>query len=810
MKQFNNKKQSKYMIRLGMMLGVSTLFSISALALNTFNVNYTTDVNAVNLTTGSDGSGHISLRGALQAAENLGGTSIINVPAGTYHLTKGYIEFGDISDNITIIGTSSATTIIDGGNLDRIFAIDFATGDQSSVNATIKNITFQNGQESDGYGGGAIWAGGPSNTLTISNCVFKSNISTDLSGGAIDIGGFGGTVSIDSSSFISNSTQTGSGGGAIDYELYTSGGLVENGSLTVTNSTFTSNTVTSNQDGGAIFVSSAGGTGSFSLSIHNNSFVSNGAPGTGKGGAIYIELAQPGQTSAVNYNRFYTNTSGASPSTLDVNSTNSTGVTNASDNWWGSNAAPGTTVVSSNSYISLSDWITFTRTVTPTSVCTDAASDTSFITTSFLTTHSNNTLTTANISSLVGVPISFGSALDGSIVNAPTVINPTGLDSVDFVANSAPNGGFAMTVDGQLLSTGNIDITAVSLPNSNLSITQNTGTTGNEYLSSCQLLDKLVPSGASPVSGSVTSKVWVESSVPNVGGVPFVARHYQIEPAIAPASSSGTITLYFKQSEFTAFNADPSNPLPLPTGPGDAAGISNLRVAKYEGVSGDGSGMPATYSGSASIIDPADANIVWDATNSRWAVTFDVTSFSGLIIQTDADVIAVKLVNFTASLTSNNSATINWDVTNQTGVKSYLVEKSTDGTSFDEISSVAANDFDSYNYSYIDNKLQPGTSYYRLETIDEEGKVTLSPVTKVTVQTNQDLAVYPDPVTDKFFIKQLSNTLVNTVQVTDINGSVLQTIQLTLPLQQVDISSYAPGIYILHFSDGSVYRIIKD
>src|SRR5580704_15896639 len=52
-----------------------------------FTVNTTADTVAANLTTGLDASGHVSIRSALQAANNLGGSQTITIPAGTYKLT---------------------------------------------------------------------------------------------------------------------------------------------------------------------------------------------------------------------------------------------------------------------------------------------------------------------------------------------------------------------------------------------------------------------------------------------------------------------------------------------------------------------------------------------------------------------------------------------------------------------------------------------------------------------------------------------------------------------------------------------------
>ena len=57
------------------------------LVLSTFKVNTTLDTVAVNLKTGKDASGHISLRSAIEAANAKPNADTIVVPAGTITLT---------------------------------------------------------------------------------------------------------------------------------------------------------------------------------------------------------------------------------------------------------------------------------------------------------------------------------------------------------------------------------------------------------------------------------------------------------------------------------------------------------------------------------------------------------------------------------------------------------------------------------------------------------------------------------------------------------------------------------------------------
>jgi minor extracellular serine protease Vpr len=90
--------------------------------------------------------------------------------------------------------------------------------------------------------------------------------------------------------------------------------------------------------------------------------------------------------------------------------------------------------------------------------------------------------------------------------------------------------------------------------------------------------------------------------------------------------------LYFSQQEFNDFNA--VNSTDLPTSPSDNSGISNVLIEKRGGTSNNGSGLPNTYTGTVSTINPTDTDVLWNTAQSRWEITFDVTGFSGFFLKT--------------------------------------------------------------------------------------------------------------------------------------------------------------------------------
>ncbi len=213
----------------------------------------------INVTTFADvidaGDGVTSLREAvLQANAGSGGDTIV-LSAGTYTLSIGASNelapdatFGDLDilQDVTIVGDSATTTIIDASGLgstpDRIFAVHSNT-------ATISRLTAQNG-ETGLLGGGGLWVG-PSNTLTLQDAIVRDNTTTGSGGGVIVLG----TAIMDRVAIVNNSANTGGGlaiqGGATTTVLNTTvsgnsavgngGAIFNRGTTTLTNSTIASN-----------------------------------------------------------------------------------------------------------------------------------------------------------------------------------------------------------------------------------------------------------------------------------------------------------------------------------------------------------------------------------------------------------------------------------------------------------------------------------------------------------------------------------------------------------------------------------------
>ncbi len=340
----------------------------------------------------------------------------------------------------------------------------------------------------------------------------------------------------------------------------------------------------------------------------------------------------------------------------------------------------------------------------------------------------------------------------------------------------------------------------------NLAITASQNSNGvTVYANDCFTLVAVVTGqgGGNAIGGATTAKVWIAGAQPSR----HVKRHYEISPDENAETATGRVTLYFTQEEFDAFND--INTLKLPTGPADAEGIGNLRIEKHGGKSEDHTGLPGTYPGMIIIINPDDEDILWNATTGRWEITLDITGFSGFFVKTGDEPLPVRWISFDGYFNDRQQAVLNWTV-NETSVSHYEVEKSADGRSFRSLARIPGKGDGIHRYTFTGVSPVPGSTYYRIRQTDTDGTYSFSKIISLAAPAGQAIVPYPNPVRNRVTVVMGENYHGTVINVVNIAGNKLQTIPVEVEKVTIDLSGYAPGIYLLQTEDGQLVRILKE
>lgn len=336
----------------------------------------------------------------------------------------------------------------------------------------------------------------------------------------------------------------------------------------------------------------------------------------------------------------------------------------------------------------------------------------------------------------------------------------------------------------------------------------------------CNLIVKVAPSGASPVAGTINACVKVEAATPFYNAEPYLVRHFDIEPVSYTASTTARITLYILQSEFDNYNSTNGLFPDLPTGSGDATGKGNLRVTQYHGVWGS-QPLPGYYPpASGVLIDPVDADIVWNASNGWWEITFDITGFSGFFIHTTVTGFPLSSGSVVFNGKKQGAANIlNWKTNTEQNIRGYEVQRSYDGQNFLAIGFVnslapGGNSNSVLQYNFTDNNFTGAKQYYRLKQISNDGRSSISAVVLITDDPVSTLVInniFPNPANDMINVSlQLPAKDQVVISITDISGRMMIERMMTLDKGNSIITmatdALAKGTYLLTVSSSGDNR----
>ena len=102
---------------------------------------------------------------------------------------------------------------------------------------------------------------------------------------------------------------------------------------------------------------------------------------------------------------------------------------------------------------------------------------------------------------------------------------------------------------------------------------------------------------------------------------------------------------------------------------------------------------------------------------------------------------------------------VEWKVENQSDMKEYAVERSVDGNNFAKMASLEASNKITDGYNWLDVAPVSGYNYYRIRSVDFNGKSSYSQIVKVMVGgvVKSGITVYPNPVVSGKINLQLTN-----------------------------------------------------
>jgi len=166
------------------------------------------------------------------------------------------------------------------------------------------------------------------------------------------------------------------------------------------------------------------------------------------------------------------------------------------------------------------------------------------------------------------------------------------------------------------------------------------------------------------------------------------------------------------------------------------------------------------------------------ADTTNYTFTVDVNAGSAaedrfIIVYKTGGILPVTFTSVAASQQANGIG-VKWQVSNQTNVREYLVEKSLNGRNFNTAAAVpvATSNSTLATYNWLDVNPVQGANYYRIKSVDANGKFTNTQIVKVLLgDAAPVVTVSPNPVEGGVMSLQFVNQAKGNYNVRLINST---------------------------------------
>ena len=170
-------------------------------------------------------------------------------------------------------------------------------------------------------------------------------------------------------------------------------------------------------------------------------------------------------------------------------------------------------------------------------------------------------------------------------------------------------------------------------------------------------------------------------------------------------------------------------------------------------------------------------------------------------------VLPLNLLSFDAYKNKTN-VQLSWKTTNEINTSYFMVQRSTNGSTFNNIGSVqAVNTSGNNEYSFTDESPVNGINYYRLQMVDIDGRTTYSFIIKIAFGNTSELKVFPNPAKNIITVNGLQNKGV--IKIIAADGKLIRQIVVASNTSNIDISALAKGLYILQYNDDGKMQHVK-
>ncbi len=265
------------------------------------------------------------------------------------------------------------------------------------------------------------------------------------------------------------------------------------------------------------------------------------------------------------------------------------------------------------------------------------------------------------------------------------------------------------------------------------------------------------------------------------------------------APTLAAITCPIDRTGWIEVRCSGANNLGIPSGPGIDGAPLTLVAGEYYAIA-----IIINNNGTDATGDPAFPNFSFTVgTPTLGGLGLTAANCSTLIA------LPVKLNSFNARV-NNCIVNLDWTAGVESSFQDYEVQYSTNGSSFQTLSTLPANPM-SKQYSFTHSTPAQGKLFYRLKMKDLNGNFDYSKTIAMNLNCNKsEIVVYPNPVRDKLNVN-ITNARdnVTTAKLFDNTGKMVYSGKMISGTNMIDMTNFSKGIYLLTLKNRSEVQNIK-
>jgi len=289
--------------------------------------------------------------------------------------------------------------------------------------------------------------------------------------------------------------------------------------------------------------------------------------------------------------------------------------------------------------------------------------------------------------------------------------------------------------------------------------------------------------------------------ITNPSGAVVMNRTWNVNPTTQPTSDVA-VQFFFTKEEYDAVNTELSNQSLNPL-------TSPEQLWFYKATSGDAHAAISDIP-SAIVLTKASPNFqysttswgLWEQKEDDYYAVYDVSSFSGGGgggASNGGTALPVELLEFYGKVQPNGIA-LHWTTASEQNNAGFELQRSRNGQQWQTLDFIKGNGttVEMKSYHWLDQNPLSGINYYRLKQIDLDDTWEYSPMISVQVdrkQAQEELLVFPNPVTNLLHYQLPDMEQVQGVQLLDVTGQVLRA--TTVIDGQLSLNGLPSGMYLL-------------